>query len=218
MEYIDLYLVHFPLATAAVDPRSNWAQFKDDKTEFKLERSPMHETWKEMEKLVDAGVVRNIGVSNFNTQSLLDLLTYARITPAILEIELHPYLQQRRLVKWVRDQNIQVIAYASFGNAVYNNVPEKTAYLENLLKHPVVTKIAEKHGRNAGQVLLRFSSQENIVVIPKSVNVPRMKTNLDHLCFDLDEQDYKELNELEANARFNDFFPNNYGIDLPLFD
>lgn len=215
LDYIDLYLIHFPFATQAVDPKSNFS-FLHDK-QLKLERSPLHETWKELEKLVDEGLVRNIGVSNYNVQTLLDLLSYARIKPAVLEIELHPYLQQRRLVDWARAQGIEIIAYASFGNAVFDKVPNSTAHLPNLLTHPVLKKIAEKHGRNTGQVALKFSAQNNIVVIPKSVQVERMKTNLDIFSFELDKEDLKELEELEANARFNDLTVENYGFELPLW-
>lgn len=215
LEYIDLYLIHFPLATEAVDPRSKFSFLPDNK--LKLERSPLHETWKELEKLVDEGLVRNIGISNFNVQSVLDLLTYARIRPAVLEIELHPYLQQPRLVEWVRAQDIQVIAYASFGNAVFDTVPSGTAHLPNLLAHPVLKKIAAKHGRNTGQIALKFSAQKDIVVIPKSVQVERMKSNLDIFSFDLDEEDLQELKELDANARFNDLTVDTFGIELPLW-
>lgn len=210
--------MHFPFASEFVDPRSKKLTFLNDDKKFVLERTPIHETWKEMEKLVDEGLVRNIGISNFNAQTILDLLTYARIKPAVLEIEIHPYLLQERLVTWVKSQGIEVIAYASFGNTVFNQVPPATAYLPSLLTHPTVTKIAQKHGRNGGQVLLTFATQQNIIVIPKSVQENRMKTNLDLFSYKLDEDDLKDLKALNANARFNDFFQNTYGFDLPLFE
>lgn len=156
LDYIDLYLVHFPFATQKIDPREKGFFFRhveDGKKKFILERSPLHEIWKELEKLVDEGLVRNIGISNFNTQTILHLLTYARIGPSVLEIELHPYLQQKRLVEWAKAQDIQVIAYASFGAAVFDELPPGTGHLQSLLSHPVITKVAEKHNLNAGQVL-----------------------------------------------------------------
>lgn len=217
LEYIDLYLLHFPFATEFVDPRSKLDFFNKDK-KFVLERSPVHETWKELEKLVDAGLIRNIGLSNFNVQSILDLLTYARIAPSILEIEYHPYLLQDRLISWVKSQGIEVIAYASFGNTVFDKVPPATAHLQNLLTHPTVKKIAEKHGRNGGQVLLTFATQQNIIVIPKSIQETRMKSNLDLFSYKLDESDIAELQELNANARFNDFFHSTHDFDLPIFN
>lgn len=218
LDYIDLYLVHFPFATAPVDPNHGSMAILNKDKKLVLSRAPMHETWKELEKIVDAGLIRNIGISNFNVQSILDLLTYARIRPSILEIEYHPYLLQDRLVAWVKAQGIEIIAYASFGNTAFDAVPPSTAHLENLLTHPTVKKIAEKHKRNGGQVLLTFSTQQNIIVIPKSVQESRMKSNLDLFSFKLDEQDIDDLKALNANARFNDFFPNTFGFEFPLFE
>lgn len=105
---------------------------------------------------MDDGLARNIDISNFNTQAILGLLTYARIHPSVLEIEYHPYLQQDRLVNWVKSQDIQVIAFASFGGAVFDLIPPSTAHLQNLFEHPVILTIAEKHNLNPGQVLLFF--------------------------------------------------------------
>lgn len=183
-----------------------------------MARAPLHETWAELEKLVDEGLIRNIGICNANTQLLTDLLSYARIKPAVLEIELHPYFQQKRLVKWVKQQEIQVIAYASFGNVVFDAVPPHLAHLEKLLSHPVIKKLAEKHKINAGQVALGWAVQNEYVVIPKSVNEDRMRANLAAFDVKFDKEDLKELDALEAKARFNDFYVENYTFDYPLFD
>ncbi|CEP13270.1 hypothetical protein [Parasitella parasitica] len=217
LDYIDLYLVHFPLAIEYVEPSQPFG-FLNSNGELKLAKAPLQETWRELESLVDSGVIRNIGISNFNVQSILDLLTYARIRPSVLEIEHHPYLQQSRLIHWVRSQGIQVIAYASFGNAVFEQVPQGTQHLENLMKNPIIVSIAEKHHRNSGQILLAWAVQHEVIVIPKTVNIDRMKSNLaiDHI--QLDEDDLEKISQLDANARFNDFFENTYGFNLPLFN
>ncbi|KAL9544624.1 hypothetical protein PS6_008674 [Mucor atramentarius] len=217
LDYIDLYLVHFPFATEYVDPKQPFT-LTNAKNELKLIKAPLQETWRELEALVDAGLIRNIGISNFNVQSTLDLLSYARIPPSVLEIEHHPYLQQRRLVQWIRSQGIQVIAYASFGNAVFDAVPPGTEHLENLMKHPVIVDIAKKHQLNTGQVLLAWAVGHQVVVIPKTVNVERMKSNLDIDHIKLDDDDLQKIDSLEANARFNDFYVGNYGFEFPLFD
>ncbi|GAN05122.1 D-xylose reductase [Mucor ambiguus] len=216
LDYIDLYLIHFPLATEYVDPNES-INFLSSKKEFNLVKAPLQDTWRELEDLVDAGKIRNIGISNFNVQSTLDLLSYARIPPSVLEIEHHPYLQQRRLVNWAQSQGIQVIAYASFGNAVFTNVPPGTEHLENLMKHPVIVSIAEKNKRDVGQILLAWAVHHNVIVIPKTVNVDRMKSNLDIDGIKLDDEDLQKIAKLEANARFNDFFDSTYGFDFPLF-
>lgn len=209
-----LLIVPFP--TEYVDPNTRFG-FLDNK-EFKLAKAPLHETWAELEKLVDEGLVRNIGVSNFNTQTLTDLLAYARIKPAVLEIELHPYLQQKRLIKWTKEQDIHIIAYASFGNVVFDKVPPHLAHLDKLLSHPVITKIAKKHNLNPGQVALGWAVQQEYIVIPKSVNEDRMKSNLDVFDVKLDEEDFKEIANLESNGRFNDFYAETYGFDYPAFE
>ncbi|KAG2207146.1 hypothetical protein INT47_012199 [Mucor saturninus] len=218
LDYIDLYLMHFPFATEYVDPRHPNPGFFNKDNKFVLQRIPVHETWRAMEILVDAGLVRNIGISNFNVQSVLDLLTYARITPAVLEIELHPYLWQERLVNWVKSQGIEIIAYASFGNTVFDAVPPATAHVPSLMTHPTVAKIAQKHNRNNGQILLSFAAQQNIIVIPKSVQESRMKTNLDLFSYKLDADDIEQLKSLNINARFNDLVPNTFGLELPIFE
>ncbi|KAI7894794.1 4-dihydromethyltrisporate dehydrogenase [Mucor mucedo] len=218
LNYIDLYLIHFPFATESVDLSLPITGFLNKDNKFVLQRTPIHETWGAMENLVDAGLVRNIGLSNFNVQSILDLLTYARIKPAILEIELHPYLWQERLITWVKSQGIDIIAYASFGNTVFDEVPPATAHLPILMTQPTVKEIAQKHNRNNGQILLSFAAQQNIIVIPKSAQESRMKTNLDLFSFKLDADDIKQLKALNVHARFSDPVPNTYGFDLPIFE
>ncbi|CEP20050.1 hypothetical protein [Parasitella parasitica] len=183
LEYIDLYLIHFPMATP--------------KKEFNLVKAPLQDTWRELEDLVDAGLIRNIGISNFNVQSTLDLLTYARIPPSVLEIEHHPYLQQRRLVNWAQLQDIK-----TFG---------KLDEASSNCKHCYKTQV------NVGQVLLAWAVNYDVIVIPKTVKIERMKTNLDIHNIKLDDQDLKSIPKLEANARFNDFFENTYGFDFPVF-
>ncbi|KAI8374899.1 xylose reductase [Blakeslea trispora] len=217
LDYIDLYLVHFPIPAAYVNPRENLT-FLDKNKELHLENSPMQDCWRELEKLVEAGLVRNIGISNFNVQLIIDLLAYAKIRPAALEIEHHPYLQQRRLIDWAQKQDIHIIAYASLGNAVYSKVPKHLTHITNLLKHPVVQKLAEKYNRDAGQIVLTWAVQRNITVIPKSVNVDRMKSNLDILSYKLEEEDMQAIYDLEANARFNQPVVETFGVELPIFE
>jgi D-xylose reductase len=167
---------------------------------------------------VDDGLVRNIGISNFNTQLITDLLTYARIKPAVLELELHPYLQQKRLIKWVKQQEINIIAYASFGNVVFDASPPHLEHVEKLLSHPIIKKIAQKNKLNVGQVALGWAVQHEYAVIPKSVNEDRMRSNLAVFDIKFDEADLQELEGLDIKARFNDFYLNNYGFEYPLFD
>lgn len=210
------YIVPIPLQY--VDPSVKYPPewYVPEAKTLTFERSPIHECWAEMEKLVEANLVRNIGVANFNCQAILDLLTYAKIKPSVLQIELHPYLPQERLVKWVKDQGIHITAYSSFGPTSYANLSEAGKTFKSLLDHDVVKKIADKHKVSTGQALLRWALDREFAVIPKSVHEERMKGNFDILNIHLDDEDNKLFDSLKTNQRFND--PMIYGFGLPLFD
>ncbi|CAO3612924.1 unnamed protein product [Cunninghamella echinulata] len=216
LDYLDLYLIHFPVPLEYIDPKvqypGGWESKETGQLEY--ERSPLHVTWAEMEKLVDDKLVRNIGVSNCNVQTILDMLTYVRHKPSVLQVELHPYLQQQRLVKWVQKQGIQVTSYSSFGPQSYVELFEVKG--EPLLEHNTIKSIASKHGKSTGQILLKWSIQRDVAVIPKSTNVDRLKSNLDLFGWSLTDEDVADINKLERNLRFND--TTSYGLDLPLFD
>lgn len=226
LDYVDLYLIHFPvpLKHVAVDAAypPGWYQ-PTGATEIEFERSPMQDCWREMEKIAESGKAKNIGISNFNVQLILDLLTYANIKPAVLQgkkrkkilerltrflivyviVELHPYLQQTRLVEWVQKQGIQVTAYSSFGPASFIQLTDDGKTAEPLLGHKVITDIASKHGKTPAQVLLRWSIERGVAVIPKSMNVERTRTNIDLFSFSLDKDDLSAIAKLELGLRFN---------------
>ncbi|KAI7898148.1 4-dihydromethyltrisporate dehydrogenase [Cokeromyces recurvatus] len=220
LDYFDLYLIHFPVPLKYVDPSvkypPEWYVPGTNNT-LSYECSPMHECWAEMEKLVvDTKLVRNIGIANFNCQAILDLLCYAKIKPAVLQIELHPYLPQENLVKWVKEQGIHITAYSSFGPTSYVNLTESGKSHPSLLEHEKVKQIADKHSISTGQVLLRWALDREICVIPKSVHEERMKGNFEILNIKLDKEDNQLLDSLKSNQRFND--PMVYGFNLPLFE
>lgn len=191
-----------------------WTQ--PGKTQVTRARAPMHECWAAMEACVEAGLARNIGVSNFNAQLLMDLLSYCNIPPALLQIELHPYLQQQTYVKWVQKQGIAVTAYSSFGPASFAAGGLKHAKAaESLFDNPVIKEIAAKYNRPEAQVALRWSLERNVGVVPKSMSIERMKSNLDSLNWKMDEEDIQAINKLDMGLRFND--PLIKGWDLPIF-
>ncbi|KAG2171680.1 hypothetical protein INT43_008060 [Umbelopsis isabellina] len=218
LDYVDLYLIHFPVPLKNVPIETayppGWYQPGEDKVQ--LERSPLHELWPEFEKLVDAGLARNIGISNMNVQLIMDLLTYAKIKPSVLQIELHPYLQQSVLVKWVQEQDIQITAYSSFGPASF--VPlgvDSAKKAAPLLQHDDISAIAKAHNKTPAQVLLRWSVQRGCAVIPKSSSEDRMVSNADVTSWSLPEDAMAKITQLDLNLRFND--PSGYGFNLPIF-
>ncbi|KAI9287509.1 xylose reductase [Umbelopsis sp. AD052] len=219
LEYVDLYLVHFPvpLKHVAIETAYPPGWFQPGEEKVTLDRAPMHECWAEMEKLVEDKVARNIGVSNFNVQLLMDLLTYAKIKPAALQVELHPYLQQSTFVKWVQEQGIQITAYSSFGPASFVSLGVDHAIkAAPLLEHDVISEIAKTHNKSNAQVLLRWSVEKGIAVIPKSSSEARMVSNHDILSWTLPEADMAKIAKLDLNMRFND--PVTYGFNLPIFN
>lgn len=158
-----------------------------------------------MESLVNIGLARSLGISNFNCASILDLLRYARVRPATLQIEHHPYLVQKPLVEFAKKEGITVIAYSSFGPTGYVEMDlEHAVKTPHLFEHPVINEIAKAHGKSPPQVLLRWSTQQNIAVIPKSDNIAMLLDNLDAKNFDLTAEEIKKIDGLNQNLRFND--------------
>ncbi|XP_048461930.1 aldo-keto reductase family 1 member B1 isoform X2 [Rhincodon typus] len=158
------------------------------------------DTWRAMEGLVDEGLVKSIGVSNFNISQLKRLLSIARITPAVNQVELHPYLTQPELVEFCASKDIALTAFSPLGSpgrALLND----SADPKDLLKDPVVKTIAEKHKKSPAQVLLRFHVQRNIATIPKSVTPARIQENAEIFDFELMDEDLQSLLALNRNWR-----------------
>lgn len=206
VDYFDLFIVHFPLALKYVDPAVRYPPgwFYDGKSKVEISNTTIQQTWVAMEGLVDRKLTRSIGISNFNIQLVMDLLRYARIRPATLQIEHHPYLTQAQLVKFAQDSGIAVTAYSSFGNQGFIELDMKSALETPLLfSHETVESISEKYGKTPAQVLLRWATQRNIAVIPKSTSPERMAQNLDTTSFNLDQSDIDAISALNKGLRFN---------------
>ena len=187
----------------------------DDNGTIELDNVPIRDTWEALESIVDQGIARSIGVSNFQAQSIMDLNTYARIPISALQIEHHPYLVQPDLVALAKEMNIAVTAYSSLGPQSYVELNNGRASANELLMETdTVKKAAEKHGKSPAQVLLRWATQREVAVIPKSNNPDRLAQNLDVLNFDLTEAEIYEISGLDKGIRFND--PGYYLTTRPL--
>ncbi|KAK7998233.1 helix-loop-helix DNA-binding domain-containing protein [Apiospora arundinis] len=202
--YLDLFLIHFPISLKFIPfEEMRWPCFWTDKEQTKvtpLDPVPVSETWGALEELVHNGTVKSIGISNFSAQLIYDLLSYAKVPP----IEHHPYLTQPDLVKLAQDNNIQVTGYSTFGPLSFLEMDhEKAKSAKPLFETDVVKSIAEKHGKSPGQILLRWCTQRNVIVIPKSNNVDRLKQNLDCCSFDLTEDEINQISGLNIDLRFN---------------
>ena len=216
LDYVDLYIVHFPVALKYQDPDEKALDWDDEKGGVSTSNASLQETWAAMESLKDKGLTRSIGVSNYNGALIMDILRYAKHKPAVNQIEHHPYLTQPNLVKLCQENGITITAYSSFGPASYLELDFKSAK-ENplLMENPVIKKAAESHGKTSAQVLLRWATQRNVAVIPKSNQQTRLQQNLEVTDWDLTDQEVKDISGLNKNLRFND--PCDMGFFLPIF-
>jgi diketogulonate reductase-like aldo/keto reductase len=170
---------------------------------MKAARVPIADTWGAMERLVQAGLARNIGVCNFGVSLLRDMLSYAETRPAVLQVEMHPYLSQERLVRFCGDEQIAVTAFSPLGAASYFQLNMATED-ESVLAQPVVREAAERHEKSPAQVVLRWGVQRATAVIPKTSRPERLRENLAIFDFELSAAEMAAINALNRNRRFND--------------
>jgi diketogulonate reductase-like aldo/keto reductase len=178
LDYVDLYLVHWP----AVED-----MHKTPMT------PPLEETWKAMEQLADKGLAKSIGVSNWSIKKTMDLLQYARIRPAVNQVEVHPYFRNTALLEYSKRKGIHLSAYSPLGGQVPNK--------PDLVHHPVVMKLSEQLKMSPGQILLRWGIQHGVSVLPKSVHEERIKENLDLSDWEIPEAEFNALSNLEVQQR-----------------
>ncbi|KAL2023488.1 hypothetical protein VTK56DRAFT_2484 [Thermocarpiscus australiensis] len=211
IDYFDLYLIHFPVALEYVDPSVRYPPgwHYDGKSEIRPSKATIQETWTAMEALVGKGLARSIGISNFQAQLIYDMLRYAKIRPATLQIEHHPYLVQQELLNLAKREGIAVTAYSSFGPASFLEFNMQHAVkLTPLMEDETIKKIAAKYNREPSQVLLRWATQRGLAVIPKSSRQKTMESNLRCTDFDLSDEDLATITAFDRGIRFNQ--PSNY--------
>ena len=195
-DYLDLYLIHWPVAFKTGDDK--FPKDKDDKTI--TEDTPIVDTWKAMEKLVDSGKVKHIGISNFNVAEIEEVLKVARIKPSVHQIELHPYLAQRDFITWHEKHGIHVTAYSPFGNK--NQTYDQGDKLPQIVEHPEILRIAKKYNKTGADVAIAWHLAHGVSAVPKSVNEQRIKSNLGG-DFKLAAEDVKAIDAMDQKKRFN---------------
>ncbi|HEX3997582.1 MAG TPA: aldo/keto reductase, partial [Pirellulales bacterium] len=208
LDYLDLYLIHFPVAQAFVPFEERYppgwsADPGHPERGIRPIRVPVAETWGAMEEIVRAGLTRTIGVSNFGVSLLRDLLSYAAIRPAMLQVELHPFLAQEKLLRFCREERIGVTGFSPLGAGSY--VPLGMAKPEDsVLGQPVVRQIAESHGRSPAQIVLRWGVGRGTAVIPKTSRPERLRENLAIFDFELTPDEMRSISALDRHHRYND--------------
>ncbi|KAL4794037.1 NADP-dependent oxidoreductase domain-containing protein [Aspergillus venezuelensis] len=187
MDYVDLFLVHFPCST---DP--------EDRSKC-LEGWDFVRTWQEMQKLLETGKVRNIGVSNFQITHLERLINdpSCTVTPAVNQIELHPYNPSPKLLSYCTSKGIHVTAYSCLGGHIDSPINGTT----NLLTDPSITSIANAKKKTPAQIVLMWNIQCGVSVIPKSVTPGRIEMNFDLDGWELNEEEMSEISGIKTRAK-----------------
>ena len=196
LEYLDLYLVHWPFPNFHPPGCDVTARSPDAKPYI---HQNYMKTWRKMEALVDLGLVRHIGTSNMTIPKLKLLLADARIKPAVNEMELHPHFQQPELFQFVVENGMQAVGYCPLGSPgrpERDRTPDDTAPTGD----PVIVEIARRHGIHPAQVCIKWAVQRGQTPIPFSIN--NYRANLACVAGDsLSGEEMRQIGELDRNCR-----------------
>jgi len=197
LDYLDLYLVHWPIA---FKPGVVFASQREEY--YTYQDVPLSQTWEAMQDQKNKGLTRHIGVSNFNQAKLKELFALPGEPPEMNQVELHPFLPQDELVAFCRAHELLVTAYSPLGSP--DSRGERHLEDPKLMENPVVKQIAGKHGVSCGQVLIAWSIARSIAVIPKSVHQARIEENFAAASVVLDSDDLGQMKAIGQKHRFVD--------------
>ncbi|KAJ0582682.1 putative 3-beta-(or 20-alpha)-hydroxysteroid dehydrogenase [Helianthus annuus] len=182
LDYINLYLIHWPART-----KKGTAGFKPEN----MIPTDIPATWKALESCYDKGMTRGLGVSNFSSKKLGDLLKVARVPPVVNQVECHPSWQQTKLREFCKSNGVHLSGYSPLGS------PGTKWLKSNVLQHPILTSVAEKVGKTPAQVALRWGLQMGHSVLPKSTNEARIKENFDVFDWSIPDALFEEMSKIE---------------------
>ena len=190
LDYVDLFLIHWPLGVM-------------NENGIPLKRVPLHILWENLEKAVSMGLTKSLGVSNFNAQILLDLVSYAKVPPVINQVEIHPYFNQKDLIDVCKKLKIGLMAYmpACKGSSAlrYPELMKK----HDLFKEEIIIKLSKKYNKAPIQIILNWHLGKNIIPLPRSNNIEHIKENLEAVTFRMENNEYEEIDSLNMNMRLS---------------
>ncbi len=196
LEYVDLYLIHWPVAIKyEVHYPQNGSEMED------LKHIPLAETWQGMIALKDKQWAKHIGVSNFSIKKINQLIADTGICPEALQLELHPFLQQKNVLEFANANGIALTGYCPLGSAdrPANRITEGEP---KLFENKTILDIANENGITPAQVMLAWAVNRGTSVIPKSVNPQRLKENLEAADIELSASDMQKINNLDQHYRY----------------
>jgi D-xylose reductase len=213
LDYLDLYHIHFPISLAFVPFETRYPPgwfFDPDAEQPRMAEDPVPilETWQAMVELQQAGLVRHLGVCNFGVSLIRDLMAASTVKPEVLQVELHPYLTQEKLLRFCGDYGIHVTGFSPLGAQSYFSIGMAEAG-EGVLDREETRRIAAQVGKTPAQVLLRWGVQRGTSVVPKTSRKERLVENLQVFDFELSDEQMAMLSGLDQHRRFND--PGDFG-------
>uniref|UniRef100_A0A7S2I4B2 NADP-dependent oxidoreductase domain-containing protein n=1 Tax=Helicotheca tamesis TaxID=374047 RepID=A0A7S2I4B2_9STRA len=221
LDYVDEYLIHFPISMEFVPFEKKYPpEWTNLDGKMVVVKNDINETWKAMESLVDAGKARCIGVSNFNCQHIRQVLSVARIRPTSLQIECHPHLSQEKIIRFAREAGMRVTVFSPLGGTSYISLNMATQD-DLLFNNPLLRVLTAKYGKTTAQIMLRWAVQRNTLPISKTSSVKRMEENQALFDFYLHREDVLEINRLNLNRRYNDpgeFCEGGMGTFCPIYE
>lgn len=200
--YLDLYLIHFPVTFTLNEEKM---PFFDENGFYVHEEYKIEEIWRKMEKLVEEGLTKSIGVSNFGINTLKRILKICKIKPAVNQIEIHPYLQQKEMIDFCVKNDILIVGHSTLGGSA-----TKKEDAPVLLNDEVLNSISKKYKVTSSKIILSWLVQKNICVIPKSTKYDHLKDNFELIY--LEKEDFDKIEGIKKTYRFN--HPNYFKMSI----
>lgn len=190
LDYLDLYLIHWPLV---FKQGQDQARSADDL--LSTDEVPSTDTWKAMEEIKRKGLTRHIGVSNFSIKKLDELSKHSEIRPEVNQVEIHPFFTQEKMLRYCRENDIIVTAYSPLGSRhlIKTN--------ESITQQQIIIRLAEKYNCTPAQIMLAWGMARRYAVIPKSVNADRIIENIGALNVQLTDSEVKLISSMNRNQR-----------------